>query len=70
MINNQLKHVLVDHNMSIRQLAQNIGVTYSMVYDFANMRRNSVQFDLLNAICNELNVTPGQLLTYSPGNQD
>ena len=66
MIVNQLKHILVDQNLSIRQLAQRIDVTYSIVYDFANMRRNSVQFNLMDAICKELDVTPGELLTYSP----
>lgn len=64
MIKNNLRHILVDKNMSIRELSERIGITYSMVYEFAHMRRSSVQFKLLDAICRELEVTPGEMLTH------
>lgn len=66
MIKNNLRHILVDKNMSIRELSERIGITYSMVYEFAHMRRSSVQLKLLDAICQELEVTPGEMLTYEP----
>lgn len=66
MIENRLKHILVDKDMSIRQLALNMGVAYSILNDFANLKRQSVQFDVLDAICRELTVTPGDILVYRP----
>ena len=67
MITNNLRHILVDNNMSIRELSERIDVTYSMVYEFAHMRRTSVQFKVLDAICKELDVTPGDILVYESG---
>jgi putative transcriptional regulator len=69
MIKNNLRHILVDKNMSIRELSERIGVTYSMVYEFAHMRRSSVQFKVLDAICTELDVAPGDILLYEPGDE-
>jgi len=66
-IKNRLKYILLDNDMSIAQLAERIGITYSIVYDFANMRRRSVQFDLLDAICQELDISPGDMLIHEPG---
>ena len=66
MIKNNLRHILVDKNMSIRELSERIGITYSMVYDFAHLRRSSVQFKMLDALCKELDVTPGDILIYEP----
>ena len=66
MIKNNLRHILVDENMSIRELSERTGITYSMVYEFAHMRRSSVQFKVLDVICKVLNVTPGDILIYEP----
>lgn len=66
MIENRLKHILVDKRMSLRELADRTDITYSMVYDFANMRRQSVNFATLDAICRVLEVSPGDILHYRP----
>ena len=66
MIKNQLKHILIDKNMSLNQLAEETGITYSMIYDFANMKRQSVKYETVDAICKLLQVTPGDILTYEP----
>lgn len=68
-IENRLKHILVDKNMSIRQLAGATGYPYSMVYGFANMKHRSVQFEMLAKICRELDVEPGDILKHRPANQ-
>ena len=62
MVKNNLKHLLVDRDMSLAQLARRIKVAYSIVNDFANMKRNSVQFEVLEKICRELGVTIGDVL--------
>ena len=65
MIKNQLKRILFENDeMSISQLSEETGITYSMVYDFANMRRRSVSFETLEAICKVLNVQPGDILQW------
>lgn len=65
MIVNKLKYVLLEKgDMSLRQLAEDTGVTYSMIYDFANMRRRSVSFETLDVICKTLDVQPGDILQW------
>jgi DNA-binding Xre family transcriptional regulator len=66
MVKNNLKHVLVDHDMSLAELARRIGIAYSIINDFANMKRSSVQFDVLEKICRELGVTIGDVLIIVP----
>ena len=66
MITNNLRHVLVDKNMSIKELSERINVSYSTVYEFAHLNRRSVMFSLLDAICQELDIQPGDILKYEP----
>lgn len=64
MIVNRLPHILVDHNMSVLQLSEEIGVAYSTVYGMVKQQRRSVQLDLLDAICRRLGVQPGDIYQY------
>ena len=41
-------------------------MAYSIVNDFANMKRNSVQFEVLEKICRELSVNIGDMLIVVP----
>ncbi len=66
MVKNNLKHLLVDRDMSLAQLSRRIKVAYSIVNDFANMKRNSVQFEVLEKICRELRVNVGDILIVVP----
>jgi putative transcriptional regulator len=70
MIKNNLKHILVDENMSIMELARRIGITYSIVYDFANMKRQSAQWRVIDAICKELGIQPGDMLVFVDEGED
>lgn len=70
MIKNNLKHILVDENMSIMELARRIGITYSIVYDFANMKRQSAQWRVIDAICKELDIQPGDMLVFVNEDED
>ncbi|MCA9925264.1 MAG: helix-turn-helix transcriptional regulator [Anaerolineales bacterium] len=65
-IKNNLRHLLIDRDMSIRQLSEEIGITYSMVYNFAMMKQRSVSFSVLATICDKLGVQPGDILIYEP----
>ncbi len=69
MIKNNLRHILLDREMSISQLADEIGITYSMVYNFAMMKHRSVSFETLNAICTALKIQPGDILQFVPDNE-
>ena len=66
MVKNNLKHLVLDRDMSLAQLAKRIGIAYSIINDFANLKRQSVQFDVIEAICRELNVTIGDVLVIVP----
>lgn len=66
MIKNNIKYILVDKNMSARKLAELTGQDRSVIYGFVGMRRQSVQFDVLDSICRVLGVDVGDILQYIP----
>lgn len=66
MVKNNLKHLIVDRDISLARLCRRIKVAYSIVNDFANIKRNSVQFKVLEKICRELSVNIGDMLIVVP----
>lgn len=67
MIKNNLRHLLLDRNMSMRELARQSGLTYSVVYNFATGPgddRRGFTWSTLDAICKTLDIQPGSILTY------
>jgi DNA-binding Xre family transcriptional regulator len=52
--------------MSLKGLADETGITYSVIYDFATMKRQSAQWSVIEAICRTLKIQPGDFLEYVP----
>jgi DNA-binding Xre family transcriptional regulator len=61
MITNRLPDLVAAKGISIRQLARDTGVTYSTIWAMVHGRRRSVQLEVLDAVCEALNVQPGDI---------
>jgi putative transcriptional regulator len=66
MIVNDLPRLMRARGLSIRELCRRTGITYTTVRAVYHGERRSVQYEVLDAICEALQVQPGELLHYAP----
>lgn len=64
MIKNQLKHILVDKNMSLAELARQTELHYSTVYNFAQDEPLYIYKATLEKVCAVLGVQPGDIFIF------
>ena len=55
---------LAQHNMTVAQLAQAIGITPANVFVLKSGRAKAVRFSTLEAICRVFDCQPGDILGY------
>ena len=68
MISNFLPQLLAKKGISIRELARVTGVTYSTIWAMVHGQRRSVQLEVLDAVCEALDVQPGDIFRrVAPG---
>ena len=68
MIVNLLPELMKDKDVSIRELSRLTGVTYTTIRALHNGERSSVKLEVLDAICETLNLQPGDIFRYTaPG---
>jgi len=60
------RHKNAGNRVTMKALAKKAGISYMTLWRWASGETNSANYDLLNALCRELNVTPGDLLAYVP----
>lgn len=65
MIKNTLKIVLAERDISIRKLSEMTGVRYATLYAFAKNKVSSVNYKVLDKICDVLNIMPGDILVFT-----
>jgi DNA-binding Xre family transcriptional regulator len=63
----KLDQLLEDRGRSLRWLSMEIGRDYTTVWQFAHEKHDGCRYDLLEAICKALGVTPGDILQLGPG---
>lgn len=56
---------LQEKGMSRYELAKRIGVTYPTIDNIYKGTSTSIKFEILEAICKELNCTPNDILIFS-----
>lgn len=66
MIKNQLKHILVDENMSLLELSKRADVHYTTLYNFAQDETKTIHKETLDKVCQTLGVQPGDIFVYMP----
>lgn len=63
-----IKNKLDEKGISRYELAQRIGVTYPTITSIYNSNSTSVKFDILEAICKELNCSLDEILIFDDAN--
>jgi putative transcriptional regulator len=62
MIQPRLREVLQENGRTLYWLAQQTEIAYSTLYKFAKAKTQSVDYRILDEICDALNCQPGDLL--------
>jgi putative transcriptional regulator len=65
-IRSKLDELLEQRNMTLAQLAQDVGVTVVNLSVLKNNRAKAIRFSTLAALCRVLNCQPGDILTWEP----
>ena len=63
-IDNRLPTLLGERKMSIRELARETDVTYTMIRDVYHGERQSIKFEVMEKICRVLGIQPGDIFVY------
>ncbi len=69
MIQPRLLVVLAEQAKSMYWLAQETGIAYTTLHRLGKARAQSIDFGVLDKICDVLNCQPGDLLVRVPGGQ-
>ena len=68
MIEVNLDVMMARRRMSLNELSDRVGITVANLSILKNNKAKAVRFSTLDAICRELNCTPGDLLEYREEN--
>lgn len=61
-----LDRLLLEHRMTLTELAERVGVTITNLSILKTNKARAIRFSTLEAICRELGCQPGDLLSYVP----
>ena len=64
-INVRLDQLLLDHKLTLTDLAERVGITVANLSILKTGKARAVRFSTLEGICRELDCQPGDLLTFS-----
>ncbi len=64
MIEVNLDVMMARRHMSLNELSDRVGITIANLSILKNNKAKAVRFSTLDAICRELNCTPGDILEY------
>ena len=62
----RLDRVMADRNMSLNQLAREVGISTVNLSNIKTGKINAIRFSTLEAICRVLDCQPGDILEYRP----
>ncbi|MFT3944372.1 MAG: helix-turn-helix transcriptional regulator [Ancrocorticia sp.] len=58
--------MLARRKMGVAELAERVGITPVNISVLKNGRAKAIRFSTLEALCRELDCTPGDILRYEP----
>ena len=58
--------MLARRKMGVAELAERVGITPVNISVLKNGRTKAIRFSTLEALCRELDCTPGDILRYEP----
>jgi putative transcriptional regulator len=62
----KLDHVLLDRRLTLTELSERIGITIVNLSVLKTNKARAMRFSTLDALCRELNCQPGDLLEWTP----
>ena len=68
MIEVNLDVMMAKRRMSLNELSERVGITVANLSILKNNKAKAVRFSTLDAICRELQCTPGDILEYREEN--
>ena len=66
MIKNNLKMILADREISINKLSEMTGLRYATLHAFVKQRVSSINCEVLDKVCEALNLMPADFIIYVP----
>ena len=60
----KLDEMMAKRKIRLNELAQNVNITESNLSILKNGKAKAIRFSTLEAICNELNCQPGDILSF------
>lgn len=58
--------ILVERKMSLTELSNRVGITMANLSILKKGKAKAIRFSTLEAICKELNCSPGEILEFEP----
>ena len=63
----RLDRIMVDRKMSLKELAENVGISYVNLSKIKTGKVQGIRFSTLESICETLDCQPGDILEFVPG---
>lgn len=63
----RLDRIMADRKMSLKELAENVGISYVNLSKIKTGKVQGIRFSTLEAICETLECQPGDILEFAPG---
>jgi len=68
MIRIRLDYMLLERRIKLKDLAQKTNLAVNNLSILKTNKARAIRFSTLNALCEALNCTPGDLIEYNPDN--
>jgi putative transcriptional regulator len=62
----KLDHLMLDRRMTLTELASRVGLTLANLSILKTNKARAIRFSTLDALCRELQCQPGELLAWTP----
>ena len=66
MIENNLSEIAGRKRLKMSEISRNTGIKYPTVQRLYHNKVKSIEFDILNKLCNFLECTPNDILEFTP----
>ncbi len=66
----RLDRMMADRKMSLNELADKVGLTNVNMSNLKTGKMKGIRFETLNSICKVLDCQPGEILEYTPDDEE
>ncbi len=66
----RLDRMMADRKMSLNELADKVGLSNVNMSNLKTGKMKGIRFETLNSICKVLDCQPGEILEYTPDEDD